>query len=79
MIVCVVLVCVLSRDFGPMLTAEREARRLKAVQIASGGLGHEENSVEEERREGDEQQGSENVLSGTDHCGHAFYLVSELL
>ena len=69
MIACVVLVCVLSRDFGPMLTAEREARRLKAVQIASGG--HEENSAEEGRREGDEQQGSENVLSGTEHCSHA--------
>ena len=39
MIICVAVVCVSSRDFGPMLTAEREAMMAKKESRGEGGGG----------------------------------------
>ena len=57
MICCVILVCFLSRDFGPMLTAERKARRLLATRLV-GSLEEQRDEGEDERREeGASQEG----------------------
>ena len=66
MICCVVLVCLLSRDFGPMLTAERKARRLLAERLVSSS--ESEAKEEEESKEGKEtrkeQHCTDELLTG---------------
>lgn len=71
MIFCVILVCFLSRDFGPMLTVERKARRLLAERLVGSYESEQKDEASQESpaREGsgtirEEQHGSDELLTG---------------